>query len=516
MRLGAPFCLARMNKTRFVIVGFAVATLAIAAAFFFQKNAAEAEEPTVFPRPQVITFAARHGGGAGSEANSVAVVPISLIPLEKDEILVRTLAADLDGDGYDEQIYALRRGANPEITLLVGLYAPAEDAYIRAAEINTGVMRAFSYSVTDVAGEHWNALVYSGQTTEGDTIMRLLAVRQEGGCFAFETVGDFRSDGAIFIQQLERHESYSLSQTPGTSFPVQVSSFDPEAGQPLARIQTLYDWNPSSRRYVPVKQERTAGTAVAEAELQHGTAEDFAQFLYGLWLQTGEPDGESRAVFFDYAAREIIFLNRENETAHRWGESVRNRNGLHLSAQNALLPALTRRLDISLSGADEITVHGQDDARMAFGTRAPWNGTYKRADKHAAPVLPAETPGADALAALCSRERWLLSGGGSVRFSSAEYQVFGVVATENAAEVSNAAADSGRVAAFSFGGEAVLQFRSAAKKPFFGAAYLVLKTEVAPEEADGTDSTGGYMLEPIALTRDGYARIAEPPVFLRQ
>uniref|UniRef100_UPI000AF0BC0C hypothetical protein n=1 Tax=Treponema endosymbiont of Eucomonympha sp. TaxID=1580831 RepID=UPI000AF0BC0C len=117
---------------------------------------------------------------------------------------------------------------------------------------------------------------------------------------------------------------------------------------------------------------------------------------------------------------------------------------------------------------------------------------------------------------LCSRERWLLSGGGSVRFSGAEYQAFGGGATENAAEASNAAADSGRIAAFSFGGETVLQFRSAAKKPFFGAAYLVSKTEAAPEEAGGTDFAGGYMLEPISLTRDGYARIAAPPVFLRQ
>jgi hypothetical protein len=501
-----------MNKTRFVIAGFAAAAFAIAVAFFWKKNATDAEESTVSPRLQVITFAARNGGGASSAASSVAAVPVSLIPLEKDEILVQTLAADLDGDGYDEQIYALRRGANPEITLLVGLYAPAEDAYIRAAEISTGVTRAFSYSVTDLAGEHWNALVYSGQTPEGDTIMRLLAARQEDGHFAFETVGDFRSDDAIFIQQLERHESYSLSQAPGASFPVQTSSSDPDAGQPLARIQTLYDWDSPSRRYVPVKQERTTGTAVAEAELQHGTAEDFAQFLYGLWLQTGEPDGESRAVFFDYAAREIIFLNGESETAYRWGESVRNRNGLRFSVQNALLPTLTRRLDISLSGADEITVRGQDDARMAVGTRAPWNGAYKKTGKQTAPVLPAETPDVDALAALCSRERWLLSGGRSVRFSGAEYQAFAAATTENAAEVSNAAVDSGRVAAFSFGGETVLQFRSAAKKPFFGAAYLVSKTE----EADGTDFVGGYMLEPVALTRDGYARISAPPVFLRQ
>jgi hypothetical protein len=284
-----------MNRTRFVIAGFAVAMLAIAAAFFFRKNATEAEEPTVFPRPQVITLMARNGGGAGSAANNVAAVPVSLIPLEKDEILVQTLAADLDGDGYDEQIYALRRGANPEIILLIGLCAPAADAYICAAENqhrrDAGI---FVQRHGPCRRTLERARVFGANAPEGDTIMRLLAARQEGEHFAFEAIGDFRSDGAIFIQQLERHESYSLSQASGASFPVQVSSPDPEARQPLARIQTLYDWDPPSRHYVSVKQERTAGTAVAEVELQHGTAEDFAQFLYGLWLQTGDTDRESR------------------------------------------------------------------------------------------------------------------------------------------------------------------------------------------------------------------------------
>ena len=45
----------------------------------------------------------------------------SLVPLKSDETLFGTLSMDFDGDGYDDQVNAIKNSSSPAMQLLVGL-----------------------------------------------------------------------------------------------------------------------------------------------------------------------------------------------------------------------------------------------------------------------------------------------------------------------------------------------------------------------------------------------------------
>ena len=178
---------------------------------------------------------------------------VSLVPLHSDETLLSTLSVDFDGDGYDDQINSLKKMTSPYIQILVGLYNPYKGQYERSAIIDTEIIQTptFSYTSMDFVGTHKNFLMYSGFLENNDSVMKLFSPEKQDTGLVMNMVGDFRSDGTIFVQQLERHESYESQQANGVSFPVWVYRSDTSSGQnSLDQIQTRYVWNETSGKYV--------------------------------------------------------------------------------------------------------------------------------------------------------------------------------------------------------------------------------------------------------------------------
>ena len=195
---------------------------------------------------------------------------VSLIPLRNDEILMGILGIDFDGDGYDDQINTIRSMTSPYIKIIVGLYNPYKGQYERSAIIDTEIIqtRTFSYTCMDIIGNHRNVLSYSGFLEDGNSVMKLFLPEKRDTGLVMNVIGDFRSDGTIFIQQMDRHESYLSQKANGVSYPVWVYRSDNSQGEnSLDQIQTRYIWDIASGKYVKDTETRVRETKVSTREL---------------------------------------------------------------------------------------------------------------------------------------------------------------------------------------------------------------------------------------------------------
>ncbi len=311
----------------------------------------------------------------------------SFIPLLPTETLMDTLTIDFDGDTLDDQIIAIRKANSPNLFLIVGLYNPNTNSYERSAEISTEIskIRTFSYTGIDMIGDHRMALVYQGVKSNGDSVMQIFICTKKRGFVEVQNIGNFSSDGTIFIQQSERSDAYELSQAKGKSHIVWVYSSDKDddrnsstAG--VSQVQTEYRWNEEQQKFVQARTFRITGSRAAAKELariQNGTVETFAKFLNGLWYKTSAAASPSY-IYFNYDSKEVIFLSDDTEGVFTWEDSSLRRSGIYLTTVNSIISSMKRRFDIMLTGVNEVYVHVHDDIGLVIKESNQWDGTYKK------------------------------------------------------------------------------------------------------------------------------------------
>ena len=401
-------------------------------------------------------------GALGLEDSGV----VSFMPLKPDETLLSSMGIDLDGDNLDDEILVVRKAGNPYLYLIIGLYNAQTTLYDRVSELKTEItqFKSFSYNGMDVTGDHRTALVYQGFTDDGHAVLQMYFCSRRG----LTKIGDFKSDGTIFIQQYNRTETYELSQSSGRSFPVWTYSSDTREGAgSLSQVQTEYEWNDAQQRYVQSRQIFVAGKSVAAAELakiQDGTVETFANYLNGLWYKTDNEGDEIRYIFLDYKNSEVIFLEGDSQEVYNWQNSNLYRNGIYLSTVNASIENLRRRFDISLTGLDEMRVHVYDDVRMRIGADALWNGNYKK--MKGASEFPANEIDTSNLDDLRERleeiQQWSAPDGALISFKNGSYTVTSETLNESGVYYVSQVAD-----------DLVIQFNSHSAERYIGNVYLV-------------------------------------------
>ncbi len=374
-----------------------------------------------------------------SGASVESAAPVSFMPLRNGETLLNSMGIDLDDDRFDDEILVVRKSNKPNLYLVIGLYNQATSLYDRMAEIETPVtqLKSFSYNGIDVTGDHRTALVYQGMTDSGESVMQIYFCRRPGGNFVLTKIGDFRSDGTIFIQQSNRTDTYELSQSSDSSFPVWVYSSDTREGAGnLSQVQTEYDWDPGAGRYVQTRQIYVTGKNLAAKELariQDGTVKTFAGYLNGLWYKTENSPNEVRYIFFDYENSEVNFLVNDSQEVYNWLDSTLYRNGIYLSTVNSSIDNLRRRFDISLTDIDEMRVHVYDDVRMRIGSDTLWDGQYRKMNvkKDFNAEEDTDALSKDFTSRLEESEAWYVTDGSSFVFRDGFYSVNSDTNNEN-------------------------------------------------------------------------------------
>jgi len=464
--------LKRTNKVIpavFIIIGSILAVLIVVRIVYWREQRSVPRAKVVIPTSGTETEKKEVAGMQTQDSTSMT----SFVPLLPTETLISTLSLDLNGDNLDDQIVAVRKEGVPYLILLVGMYEAETNSYIRTAEITTNIsrVRTFSYTGIDMTGDHKTELVYQGVRDNGNSVMSIYMYRRKLNKYELVQIGNFESDGTIFIQQDDRSESYELSQSKGESFPVWVySSAKDESGSDnanLSQIQTEFQWDEREQKYTQIKQVRVTGSRIAAKELariQDGTVETFADFLNGLWYKTSNDDDGIRYLFFDYPDREIIFLYQDTEEVYSWEDSNLRRSGIYLSSTNESITNMQRRCDITLTGVDEVRVHIIDDVRMIIKENNLWDGGYRKMTTQSSfSEEVRKTTDADYTAELQKGPSWTTDNGMHIVFKNNTYVL-----------TSDSVKDNGFFVSDTVAGSFVIQFRSASTQQVLAESYLML------------------------------------------
>ncbi|MCM1322379.1 MAG: pallilysin-related adhesin [Bacteroides sp.] len=384
-------------------------------------------------RSKLIIPSAQDIGSEAAEVtkHSYALTNV-LVPLRKNETLISVYTADLNADTYDDQIVALKNSGNPYITLIVGLYNPQQDIYERKFEIATEIAQAgtFSYTVMDITGEKSAALVYSGFSDNGDSVLAAFVQDLSAQSFSMKKSVDLRADSSIFIQPVYRSEKYAMSLETGDSFPIWVYKTDSSrSSDSYDQLQIMYNWDHESGSYVPVSETRITEKRMEEKErvrIQDGTVKTFTNFLDGLWYKVSNNGREIRYLFFDAESKEIIFLFDTTQEVYTWQNSILRRNGIYLSMVNTSIANLMRRLDIMLISSDSIRVKLSDDLGMVIGEETLWDGLFKKMQtKSASDGGNAKTESSSKIDAALQTdaEPWQTKNGETVQFENGQFSI---------------------------------------------------------------------------------------------
>ena len=379
-------------KARTIPLLFLFVILILGAAFFLSQKLIGGNSERQFTRAKIVSPKTASSESDESEHVSSGIEAEkyeTFVPLLSGETLLSTLTIDINNDGYDDEVIVIRRADAQTIFIVPAVLNPDTGNYTRLELISTPFtrMRTFSYTGMDVTGEHKNALIYQGVDNDGNYVMEILHCVSEGGSHKMVSIGKFSCDGTVFIQQVERSESYELSLSKGESFSVWVYKSDRAEGDTetsaaaLNQIQQEYRWNPSLQHYTLAQEIKvTAGRLAAKelSRIQDGTVETFGAFLSGLWYKTSNTDGNIRYLFFDYDNNEIIQLVSDVQEVYEWEDSKLRHNGIYLTAVNADIMSLTRRFDISLVNIDEIKVSLRDSVNLLIKENTMWDGEYKK------------------------------------------------------------------------------------------------------------------------------------------
>lgn len=449
---------------------FVIIASVLAVIFFSRKTISKTDSDN---QPTLVT-ADSQGKKNVSEEHNVTIVeentPTSFLTLKNDETLLSSMGIDLNDDNLDDEILITKKASKQNLIIVIGIYNPNSKMYVRAAEIQTEVtqFRSFSYNGLDITGTHKTALVYQGFAENGSSVLQMFFCHGNADNFSLSKIGDFKSDGTIFIQQYNRTDTYELSQSSGKSFPVWVYSSDPSEGDgSLSQIQTEYDWNAGLGKYAQVRQIKVTGRNLAAKELakiQDGTVKTFANYLDGLWYQSSSEDSKIRYIYFDYATSEVIFLENDIQEVYSWISSTLYKNGIYLSTSNISIENLGRRFAVTLVDIDEVRIRAYDDVRMHIGADNLWDGQYKKLNdkKTFAAQEKDTTPVDEIVTALEDTSLWYTSDGANFVFKDDTY----AISTENFSE-------TGIAALSMIDGQTVIQFNPKEDMRYIGDSYII-------------------------------------------
>ena len=425
----------------------------------------------------------------------------SLIPLQTGETLIASYSADLDLDGYDDQVIAVKTPDSAFIKLAAGLYNPLVNRYERAAEITTDIEQAktFSLSVMDITGTHENTIIVTGYGTENESRFQAWLPRKSLQNFSLHEIVNLYAEGTVFVQQRPRSDSYPMEDVDGESFPIWAYTSDDESQEgSLDQLQIMYDWNKREQKYTEKARTRISQKSITAQELariQDGTESTFAAFLNGLWTKAGTTAEQNRYLFCDYDKKEVIFFQNDRQEIYAWERSTLRRNGILVYTTNQSMPNISRRFDIALVSSDEIRIKVVDDLGMLIGSETLWDGNYKKQNSETLFAGTAKKeealPDMTAVLQTTSRTFWKCDNGWNITFSGSAYSAKNGVLTE-----------TGVFSPLTIFGENLLQFKSRQNGGAFSGFYRTEITAGPVTDAETGRSANGtrVVLHPVTVS----------------
>lgn len=500
-----------MKRTVLIIIAVSLASLFAWLAFnrtvLSLSTETRKSARTVIPSSDNKTNISSSTSDAPAEYDETKTQP--LVVLDADESFVQAISVDINKDGTQDQICALKKTSEPNIYLVPALQNPVTGEYMRLQALRTGITqtRTLLFYCMDIIGDRSNALVCSGMTADNIQLLAVyIPIQESDGKTGFTAVADLRSDGPITIQDVTRPDAYSLGLTGGESFPIVTYNSDPDSPDTLNQIERVYRWDRNLKRYELASESRITGKKIETRmiqQLQDGNVGSFEDYLSGLWYVTSSTAQEgSKYIYFDTDAKEIIFHNGSTEEVFTRESGSARRYGAYLTTRNRSIESIRRMIDIELTGIDEIRVNVQEDVRLKIGVASDWDGVYRK--------MASSANAPDTESGLTAKKVQAMINAGSTDWVSMDGQSLSF-RNHNYTLTRPAGTDSGAYAIITVGGKPVFQFkpeRAGVKSSF----YLI---EIKPKATDSGDRQQMTLTE-VSVTMAGTNLAGSPPVIFER
>lgn len=345
---------------------------------FFKFGKTINDETEIISKTVIPVSPSNFSGDTENKTNSNLLGIKTSISLNKDEVFIEIITADLNADGFEDQIVAIKKLLDPFIYLIPAIQNPLTKEFARIAEIRTSVTQPKSLSFYTIELQNsLPALVYSGMSSDKSQILVIYFIKADKqNILSFNMAADLRAD--VQIEMIDGRKTIK-----GTldDYTIYTYNFDASAPETLNQIKTQYKWNNSANHYVKVNEIKIPGEKIESSflkKLSNGSAETFREFLSGLWYQPLS-SGSPRSLYFDNANNIFIFHIDNIQEIYTVTSVFPRRYGVSLMSNNKSISSIKRRIEIELKGIDEIRLKVVEDvARLKIGTASNWDGMYRK------------------------------------------------------------------------------------------------------------------------------------------
>ncbi|HWR11382.1 MAG TPA: pallilysin-related adhesin [Rectinemataceae bacterium] len=170
---------------------------------------------------------------------------------------------------------------------------------------------------------------------------------------------------------------------PGALRAVSINVFEEARGgsSPLDEKKITYSWDPARKLFERGGESFVPGASVEKLFIDKiitGRAEDFDDYLKGLWVKEDGTEGFHTYVDFDPEGRKISIHSEQEQQQWDWGRSTPGFAGIYAPISNSAVPEMLRLLGIDLVGMDRVRIRATTQQIVKFAMKEDWNGVYRR------------------------------------------------------------------------------------------------------------------------------------------
>lgn len=346
----------------------------------------------------------------------------SFITLLSDEALVEDVQADVNDNGKEDRVVAVKKLSDQYIYLIVFMQENESQLFTRTLEIKTEATHAKTFSLSTIKVQEYThpLIVYSGMNADSQQVFGIYALQSDDGIITeSDTLLNIQADGQI-VPASDKDDSLK-------SYIIRAYYADSDAPNTLNQIEKQYRWNGKKHLFEQTNEMKIPGKKIESQFLkkfQTGSIDTFREFLDGLWYQPTAKNNQNRNIFFNHAENEIIFSVNNIQEIFKIVSTIPRRFGVSISTKNEAISSINRRLDIELTGVDEVAIRVIDDiARLKIGVSSNWDGTYRKLN-NTVRTVPKNSPLENIKQKLLINDKiWTSTEGYTLHFSNIEYQL---------------------------------------------------------------------------------------------
>jgi hypothetical protein len=361
----------------FTIVVFLLTAGGIGALVFLPKDFFSSREKEVGQTRVVIPQAVGTGGespGTGRLRENDGEGGIR-INLEDGESAIASLVRDFDNDSFEEQVVAYLRlqEIDGPVFITYAEFDSDQGIYRREWSAPTAATKPGTLMLygQDLIGDGGICVLVSGMNGAGEQTLTVFRKSDAVQGEPFNKIAEFRIEGSITVEEDKFRDGQSLA--------IATYGRDYESSNMLDQIEVTYTYNQVNGLYEQSRMVKVPGSQIEQRrlrELLSGDPEQFENFINGLWYQ--DEGSRRKYVYFNTAARELIFYNNNSEEVFSWQDSTPTRYGLHINSRNISLTKLRRTVNVELASLESIRLRVYQDMYLRSGPNTSWDGSYQR------------------------------------------------------------------------------------------------------------------------------------------